>query len=280
MVEESGELLYMQRSVLSRFCLFAVRNELLLVLKGYWHKSEECLSYNIILLILHPFNGLFSTTTWVGQYQEGKTSLDLNEARDDGVWGCSDISWTICKQSAPRSSQITTPTTRHRIFAGRVHSCRPANGVKALNNFLSSCRWNCRELRCCLHLLGCRVCRRECTTTHRLVSVISRNCEKVRCMTALHSQLGRLCETHTQPFNGPLSGTTRVGRYQKKHSPTHTDHDRRTSFINLLHLLRSIATSVFSLCAWQSSFTTSLQVLFGLSRGLGPSTSYSMHFWS
>jgi len=32
-----------------------------------------------------------------------------------------------------------------------------------------------------------------------------------------------LCNcTHTQPFNGPLSGTTRVGRYQKKHSPTHT----------------------------------------------------------
>ena len=34
-------------------------------------------------------------------------------------------------------------------------------------------------------------------------------------MAALHSQLGRLCETHTQPFNGPLSGTTRVRRYQK-----------------------------------------------------------------
>jgi len=27
--------------------------------------------------------------------------------------------------------------------------------------------------------------------------------------------------THTQPFNGLWSGTTRVGRYQKKHSPTH-----------------------------------------------------------
>ena len=26
----------------------------------------------------------------------------------------------------------------------------------------------------------------------------------------------------TQPFNGLWSGTTRVGRYQKKHSPTHT----------------------------------------------------------
>jgi len=32
--------------------------------------------------------------------------------------------------------------------------------------------------------------------------------------------------THTQPFNGRLSGTTRVGRYQKKHSPTHTRPDQ------------------------------------------------------
>jgi len=29
-------------------------------------------------------------------------------------------------------------------------------------------------------------------------------------------------ETHTQPFYGPLSGTTGVGRYQKRHSPTLT----------------------------------------------------------
>ena len=42
--------------------------------------------------------------------------------------------------------------------------------------------------------------------------------------------------THTQPFNGLLSGTTRVGRYQKKHSPTHTHPDHRTSFIIFLHL--------------------------------------------
>ena len=48
------------------------------------------------LLLLHPFNGLFSRTTWVSQYPKCKTSLDLNEARHDGVWGCSGISWTIC----------------------------------------------------------------------------------------------------------------------------------------------------------------------------------------
>jgi len=35
---------------------------------------------------LHPFNGLFSRTIWVCGYQKGKTSLDLNDARDDGVW--------------------------------------------------------------------------------------------------------------------------------------------------------------------------------------------------
>jgi len=39
------------------------------------------------LLLLHPFNDLFSRTTWVSRYQKGKPSLGLNEARDDGVWG-------------------------------------------------------------------------------------------------------------------------------------------------------------------------------------------------
>jgi len=30
----------------------------------------------------HPFNGPFSRTTWVSQYQKGKTNLDFTEARD------------------------------------------------------------------------------------------------------------------------------------------------------------------------------------------------------
>jgi len=40
-----------------------------------------------LLLLLHPFSGLFYRTIWARRYQKGKTSLDLNEARDDGVWG-------------------------------------------------------------------------------------------------------------------------------------------------------------------------------------------------
>jgi len=78
---------------------------------------------------------VFSKTTWISRYQKGKTSLDLNEARDCaafirhnkekriiimGFRDGSGISWTICKQSAPCSWQITTPTPHHSIFTGRM----------------------------------------------------------------------------------------------------------------------------------------------------------------
>ena len=62
-----------------------------------------------------------------------------------------------------------------------------------------------------------------------------------------------------RPFNGLWSGTTRVGWYQKKHSPTHTHPDQHASFITFLHLQRSMASSLFNLCAWHSSRTTSYQ---------------------
>jgi len=39
----------------------------------------------LLQLLLHPFNGLFSRTTWVSRHQKCKTSLDLIETRDDGV---------------------------------------------------------------------------------------------------------------------------------------------------------------------------------------------------
>ena len=63
------------------------------------------LQFYISILYLQRFNSFFSRTTWVSRYQKGKTSPDLNEARDNGVLGCSGISWTICKQSAPRCRQ-------------------------------------------------------------------------------------------------------------------------------------------------------------------------------
>ena len=52
-----------------------------------------------------------------------------------------------------------------------------------------------------------------------------------------------------QLFYGPLSRTTRVSPYQKKHSPTHHP-DHHPVFISFFHLLRSIASSLFKLCVF------------------------------
>ena len=82
-----------------------------------------------------------------------------------------------------------------------------------------------------------------------------------------------------QSFYSPLSVTTRVSWYQKKHSPTQ-HHDHHPIFISFFHLPWSIASSLFKLPAWQSFCTTSLHVLFGLPLGLEPSTSYSVHFFT
>jgi len=42
-----------------------------------------------------------------------------------GLWDGSGISWTICKQSAPRSRQITTPTPHQSMFTGRMRFLTP-----------------------------------------------------------------------------------------------------------------------------------------------------------
>ena len=76
-----------------------------------------------------------------------------------------------------------------------------------------------------------------------------------------------------QTFYGPLSW------YQKKHSPPHYP-DHHPIFISFFHLPRSTASSLFNLRAWQSFCTTSLQVVFGLTLGLDPSSSYSIHIFA
>jgi len=62
--------------------------------------------------VFTPSNGPLSGTTWVSQYQKGKTNLDFTEARDsEWQWN----RWAICK-SAPRSRQIAMPATHHSVF--------------------------------------------------------------------------------------------------------------------------------------------------------------------
>ena len=108
-------------------------------------------------------------------------------------------------------------------------------------------------------------------------------CAHVCTFRMLHSSIIKAVsvqqQQQQQPFYGPLSGTTRVSWYQKKHSPTnHPDH--HPIFISFFHLPWSIASSLFKLHAWQSFCTTSFHVLFGLPLGLEPFTSYSIHFFT
>jgi len=115
-----------------------------------------------------------------------------------------------------------------------------------------------------------------CSTCELMISPAAvKNGLEISRWTALEMEVSG---EHTQPFNGLLSWTTQVGQYQKKHSPTPTHPDHQTSFINFLHLLWSIASSLFSLHARLSSLTTFLQVLFGLPLGLGP-TGFQYPLW-
>ena len=93
------------------------------------------------------------------------------------------------------------------------------------------------------------------------------------------SSLFKIVGTTTTIVLRPLSETTRVSQYQKKHSPTHHP-DHHPIFISFFHLLQSVASSLFKLRAWQSFCTTTFHVLFGLPLGLEPSTSCSIHFFT
>ena len=79
--------------------------------------------------------------------------------------------------------------------------------------------------------------------------------------------------TYTQP----LSGSTRLSRYQKKHSSTHTPpaHQPSLSASSIYH-----EPSLLNPRTWQSLCTTSNHVLYGLPLGLESTTSYSIHFFT
>jgi len=74
----------------------------------------------------HPFNGLLSRTTWVSWYQKGKSSLDLNEARDVGIFG-----WQWNKLGHMQTICTSLQTDNH-INTGGCSSRRTTDSVKAL----------------------------------------------------------------------------------------------------------------------------------------------------
>jgi len=78
---------------------------------------------------LQPFNGSFSRTTRVSQYQKSKSSLDFLEARDS-EWQWHQLDCMQVCTSLQTDNHTNTPPLSF-LQAG-CPSCRPTNSVKAL----------------------------------------------------------------------------------------------------------------------------------------------------
>ena len=88
---------------------------------------------------MHTFNGPFSGTIQVSQYQKGKTNLDFTGARDsEWQWhqlGC----MQVCTSLQTDNHASTPPLS---FLQAGCRSCHPNNSVKALKdvNNCSSCQ--------------------------------------------------------------------------------------------------------------------------------------------
>jgi len=78
--------------------------------------------------IQHTFNGPFSATTQVSQYQKGKTNPDFTEARDTELQWHHLAHMPTCT-SPPTDNHASTPPLNF-LQAG-CPSCRPTNSVRA-----------------------------------------------------------------------------------------------------------------------------------------------------
>ena len=123
----------------------------------------------------------------MSQYQKCKPVWIL--LKQEKVSG-SGISWAICK-SAPRSRQITMPVPHHS------HTT-----VLIISAYRQACSFSdVSSLLLCWHIY---------------IILVSLNWLKTESICLYTWQKAYdVRSTHTHPFNGPFSGTTRVGRYQK-----------------------------------------------------------------
>ena len=84
-------------------------------------------------MIIHThtnlFNGPLYRTTWVSQYQKGKTNVDFTEARDS-EWQWHQLGHMQVCTSLQTDNHASTPPLSF-LQAGCL-SCCPTNSVKAL----------------------------------------------------------------------------------------------------------------------------------------------------
>ena len=142
----------------------------------------------------HLFNGSFSGTTQVSRYQKGKTNLDFTGARDS-EWQWHQLGhMQVCTLLQTDNHASTPPLS---FLQAGCPSCRPTNSVKALKAICGPQNW---------------------AKTKSRQKHLCKSCMSFNSHFTSQPDTGNVCDyTHTQthPFNGPLSGTTWVSRYQK-----------------------------------------------------------------
>jgi len=117
--KDGGELLCCDNCP-SAYHIFCLQPPVAEIPDGRW-QCPRCSVITLLLLLpppLHPFNSLFSRTTWVSWRQKSKTSLDLNEARDDGVlgwrWHQLDHMQTVCTSLQTDNHTNTSSLNFHK----------------------------------------------------------------------------------------------------------------------------------------------------------------------
>ena len=97
-----------------------------------WYSAQPTNRGLVSWLTTHTHTRLtapFSGTTWVSQYQKGKTNLDFTEARDS-EWQWHQLSHMQVCTSLQTDNHTSTPPLSF-LQAG-CPSCRPTNSVRAL----------------------------------------------------------------------------------------------------------------------------------------------------
>jgi len=114
------------RTVICLLCLLSsTRVKTVLVPTDTGIQPDDCFVMRSLgLPVLLLLNGLFSRTTCVSRYQKGKTSLDLNEARADGVLG-----WQWHQLDHVQTVCTSLQTDNHTNTSSLNRQCRSIEGI-------------------------------------------------------------------------------------------------------------------------------------------------------
>jgi len=100
------------------------------------------------ILLLLPFNGLFSRTTWVSRYQKSKTNLDFTGARDS-EWQWHQLGLLghvqVCTSLQTDNHASTPPLC---FLQAGCPSCRSTNSIKALKALMYYAAYKRELIRC------------------------------------------------------------------------------------------------------------------------------------